>query len=223
MTLLIGIKSCNYDRERGCHKIIRETWGRAARTLGINVQFFLSLEGMPAIPCEDEIYLDCPDNHEGLSHKTKAICKWTVEYSNTDFLFLCDNDTHLVPYRLVACGYERYDYAGKIDVLGAPGQPRSYKDCRGILIPECYPFASGGYGYFLSRRAMEKVAMSTVDHWAEDLWVAQMLGPAIKAGRMTGYNIPNFRNNMSWHFLKKPGAGYEPFNGWQKKLYEETK
>ena len=213
--MIVAIKSCHRDRLRGCHQIIRETWGK-----DIQVRFFMGGETTDAL-LVDETTLDCPDDHEGLPHKTRAMCQWLK--NKTDYAFFCDNDSFLVPRRLLACGYEKYDYSGKIDVLGKPGQPVKYTDCRGIVIPKCYPFASGGYGYFLSKKAMELVASQTPTTWAEDMFVAQVTGPEIEAGRMSGYNIPNFRNNMSWHFWKRPGAGYEPHNGWQQKLYEENK
>src|SRR5277367_1576986 len=133
MTLLV-VKSCHYDRKRGCHQAIRETWGRDAE-----VRFFMGGETQDTL-LADETTLDCPDTHEGLPFKTRAICQRLKDI--IDYAFFCDNDTFLIPRRLLACSYQKYDYAGKIDILGKPGQPVYYKDCRGNVIPQCFPFAS---------------------------------------------------------------------------------
>lgn len=218
--MIVAVKSCWHDRNRGCHQIIRETWGK-----DVDVRFFLGGNNGGIWDMHDEVIVDSPDNLDGLPFKVHEMCKYLKD--KTDYAFFCDTDTFLATKRLFACGYQKYDYAGKIDVIGKPGVPVTYVDCRGTTIKNCFPFASGGFGYFLSRKAMEVIAAQPPSpedpsSWAEDLWVAQRLGPHIQAGEMTGYNIPNFVRNMSWHFIKRPYHGYEPYNGWQEKLYKEN-
>src|SRR5271157_2354216 len=79
--------------------------------------------------------LDVPDDYANLPAKTKVICQWALK-RNHEHAFLCDSDTYVHVPRLLEA--PRHDYAG-------------YQ-----LEGKCY--ASGGAGYWLSRKAMETVA-----------------------------------------------------------------
>lgn len=79
-------------------------------------------------------HLGVPDDYAHLPHKTCAICKAIKD--RTDHAFLCDTDTYVHVPRLLEA--PRYDYAG-------------YQ-------LEGKHYASGGAGYWLSRKAMEVVA-----------------------------------------------------------------
>ena len=194
--------------KQGRHDAIRGTWGQAAKALGIEVRYFVGasnavLGGQPgrapftASQRSDEVILDCHDDYDHLPQKTKAICLWAAG-KMLDHIFLADTDTFLVPRKLLTCGYEPYDYVGKID--RDPAVPFDYTpvDRHGEATPgKYYPWASGGYGYFLSKKAFFEVASNYPDTWAEDLWVAQVLGPLIAKGEMTALSTP--RNVYSWH------------------------
>src|SRR5271166_6178561 len=75
------------------------------------------------------------DCYARLPDKTKAICQWALEH-NVSHLYKTDTDTYVHVPRLLEA--PRHDYAG-------------YQ-----LEGKCY--ASGGAGYWLSRKAMETVA-----------------------------------------------------------------
>ena len=126
------------------------------------------------------------DDYHALPHKTPAIAQ-TALGDGYDTIFLCDTDTFLVPRLLLKTGFERYDYFGATrKELGvtfrytAPDRNR-----RQWFLPKCYPWASGGIGYFLSRKAMDIVAHRDPDIWAEDLWVGQVMGPLYVEGKIT--------------------------------------
>ena len=217
--LLVAVKSCNQHLDLGYHQKIRETWGKDAKALGIETRFFLG--GGMGKNESDEVRLDCPDDYHSLPWKTKAICMWATG-KVFDNLFLCDTDTFIVPSKLLACGFEAYDYVGKIDrpfgetfpyiAIDREGQKTSY--------PDCFPYASGGYGYFLSRKAFTIIADIQPMGWAEDLHVGNALGVLYNTGEITMLNT--WAGQYSWHFPSHIyNSGYDLKFGWLDKMYGE--
>ena len=137
---LIAVKSCWRESGNGFNRAVRDTWGKDVK--GADVGFFLGRFGLAGR--EAEIVLDCPDDYNGLPYKTKAICKWVWNHDYTH-LFACDTDTFVMPERLLNSGFENYDYVGHFN--GPRGIPN-------VVYGKCYSWASGGSGYWLSRKAM---------------------------------------------------------------------
>jgi len=220
-SLMICVKSCQRDLERGYHNVIRSTWGKDAKANNVIVRFFVSSEFRRHE--SDEVHLNCADDYNALSYKTREICKW-AQGKLPSHIFLCDTDTYVDIKKLLTIPFWQYDYVGKID--RTPGVPFHYvaKSREGVEEhhPKCYPWASGGYGYFLSRKAFETVAFESPTSWAEDLWVGQVLGPLIAEGEITALNTP--RNIYSWHHPDH-GEIYDPtkLTEWMHKMYKEQK
>ncbi|VVB52929.1 Galactosyltransferase [uncultured archaeon] len=160
----------------------------------------------------DEVLLNCKDDYESLPYKTKAMLEWFLNCTTEQFIFLCDNDTYVNYRKLSELPYAKYDYSGKSSLwppnskLGVTFQ---YKDGRGNTIENCHPWASGGYGYFLSRKAAEIIVTSgEPTSWAEDLWVGQVLGPRMD---ILKYDYPEYHNNVTWHWWKPVGGKITPY------------
>jgi hypothetical protein len=220
MKLIVAIKSCIQHRDLGYHAVIRETWGKDFLGLA-DVRFFTgTIFGKHE---SDEIQLNCPDDYNNLPKKTQAICQWAIGKA-CDYLFLCDTDTYVIPKKLMACGFQNFDYVGKID---RPfGETFLYRAVtREGMIEQhthCYPWASGGYGYFLSRKAFTRIAEITPIGWAEDLWIGNVLGPLYKAREITMLNM--LGEQYSWHFpAHEYKSGYTLDFGWMQKMYAEHK
>src|SRR6266446_7403271 len=109
--LLIAVKSCQAHLARGDHNVIRSTWGKDAKALGIDVRFFVGADAKSYQ--SDEVHIKCGDDYNSLPYKTREICRW-ANGKAVDYLFLCDNDTFLIPKKMLQCGFEKYDYTGKI-------------------------------------------------------------------------------------------------------------
>jgi hypothetical protein len=222
MKPLIGVMSCIRDKHLGCHDVIRRTWV-AHMVPGIEYRIFVGQGEVSLAP--DEVQLDIPDDYYHLPEKSQAMCRWTLENSH-DFLFKADRDTFLSPKRLLASGFERFDYSGHFPMhpqegyLPADGHDLSeYCDPRGV-----YPYCSGGCGYWRSTKAMEMVVAAPLD-WkrldnkgnpAEDLWMPNILLPQ----GVRGYHDPRYLfkgdrlqlygyDGISVHLSKGTGA-YEP-------------
>jgi hypothetical protein len=228
--LLVGIKSCWRDRDAGFHNAIRGTWGNALRQRGVLVRFFLGHDGNPidkhpksrseALQ-SDEITIDSADDYHSLPFKTRAICHWTYP-KNVDHIFLCDTDTYVKADKLLACGYQRYDYVGKISKPIGVSFPYVAVGRNGVMEPidNCYPWASGGFGYFLSRNAFGLVADSYPTSWAEDLWVGQLLAKGLAKEEFTALDLP--AGSYSMHFPSAQyNSGYDLKFGWMDQMHKE--
>jgi galactosyltransferase len=221
MKLLIAVKSCVQHLDLGYHDVIRETWGKDAKLAGMDVRFFTGPSFQHREP--DEVVLDCPDDYNNLPKKTQAICKWAIG-KTYGHIFLCDTDTFLIPVRMLTHGIGNYDYAGKIDRTF--GETFSYRTVSrdGVMEnhPDTYPWASGGFGYFLSRKAFHVIADTTPIGWAEDFLVGQALGPLYRTGEISMLNTP--ANQYSWHFpAHEYKSGYDLSFKWMEKMYESNR
>jgi hypothetical protein len=216
--------------DRGCHDVIRSTWGQDLRGKAL-VRFFVGHTGgdyfmaHPKADAKsfksDEVVVDAADDYNSLPHKTRAICQWATT-KNLDHIFLCDNDTYVNVAKLLSFGYQRYDYVGKISEPLGETFPYKTVDRSGIeeYIPRCYPWASGGFGYFLSRKAVFEIADTYPKGWAEDLWVGQVLGPEIARGNLCGLSLP--AGSYSHHHPQH-GEIYkiEQLKEWMEKMHKE--
>jgi hypothetical protein len=193
-TLAIAVKSCHRDMDAGCHDAIRNSWGRDLKTRGVDTYFFMGKD-----PAQDdtrrlrryvtgEVVLDCKDDYESLPVKTHRICQW-LQGKMYQHLFFCDNDTLIFPDKLLSSGFEKYDYSSSVWWGGEPGcPPFKFTDSYGEY-PECRAWASGGWGYFLNRKAADIVANTYSRYWAEDMYVGDVLAPYIDKREITAARI----------------------------------
>lgn len=159
--LMIGVLSCKQyvDRRLAC----LDTWMFDATNAGADPFFSIGTPEMSLKRDGDILFVPCQDDYLSLPLKTWFMCRYALD-SGADFLFKCDDDTYVHVERLLAKLEEGHDYTG-YDV-GTP---------QGIL-----PYASGGAGYILSRKAMRwvvsrpYVCRSRADTF-EDLYVGNML------------------------------------------------
>lgn len=220
--MLIAIKSCKRDQYNGYNDNCRATWIKDIR--GANYCFVLGNGATRLHP--DELILNCGDRYEELPTKTHALCKWFLD-QDYDFIFACDTDTFVVPRRLLDTPYSQYDYYGYFN--GEIGKPKDIYCC-------LYAWASGGSGYFLSRRAAQIVSEVNPHSYSmcpetripsEDLMLGQILGPYIERGELTAKHDERF--GRSWrgdykvdvtaHF-QADSAGRTIPSDWQRLHYE---
>jgi hypothetical protein len=222
--ILIAVKSCHDDLKKGCHQTIRETWGRDV-PLFADLKFFVGGGNIEYHPGDlaDEINLRCQDDYDSLPSKTKEICQWSLGHGY-EFTFLCDVDTFLIPEKLFKTGFEKFDYSGRFGSSPKIGSQFKFKDGRGIRHEHCHPWASGGFGYFLSRKAARIIANIEPTLWAEDMYIGNTLGPDIQSGNITAADLPNFENEASWHYpAHKLGWSRAAMQVWMREKYQEYK
>src|SRR6476469_10032116 len=169
MRIMIGALSCWQYQER--RERCARTWMREADTLNgtspgelpeplhtiVRSVFLIGSPGldMPALAGRN-LLLPGPSDYRSLPQRTRAFCQWAIARDDWDYLFKCDDDTYVAISRLI-----RYPLAA--DYIGAEWTP-------GVR------YASGGAGYFLSRRAAEVVAEHlTQMEGPEDVYVRDAL------------------------------------------------
>jgi hypothetical protein len=132
MHVLIGVVSAQSLPER--REACLATW--ASATPGCALVFVTGGHACAA-PLRHGCRLECPapDDYPSLPQKTRALCAWALEHTDCDYLFKCDDDTYVHLPRLLAA-VPQGDYVGH-DLGG---------------------YASGGAGYWLSRRASRIIA-----------------------------------------------------------------
>jgi hypothetical protein len=223
MSLLFAVKSCQADRMRGDHQVIRDTWGRDIKDG--DLRFFVGGRIPDGEQRADEVGLNCADDYHSLPYKTREILRWSVT-QGYDRTFLCDTDTYVIPSKLMKTDFQKFDYFGvngrELGVTFPYHAPD--RDGNRWFLPHCYPWASGGFGYSLTKKASLFIVNSEPNIWAEDLWVGQIMGPLYKTGQITMANVNQLEGQATWHFPQHVyQSGYDPRFGWMEKMYREQR
>jgi Galactosyltransferase len=217
--ILFAVKSCESDRAAGMHECIRQTWKKDVTSTGNDTIFFMGRGS--TVERIDEVRLDVGDDYHSLPYKTRGILKWMLKY-NYDFIFLCDTDTYVRANKIKICGFENYDYVGvnsrewgKTFAYDAPN-----RDHVNYHISRCWPWCSGGFGYFLSRKAAEIIVLEEPKIWAEDMHVGQVLGPLIAKREIKAANL--LQGDVGWHYTRtQENWNYHPSLGWMESMHQK--
>ena len=166
MRTLIAVSSCERDAYNGYNQAMRQTWIREmSQVEGFDYKIFYGVTSKLMLP--DEVMLECPDDYNGLPYKTRESLRWALA-QGYEYVFRAFTDTCINPHRLRTSGFTRHHYFGCF-----PGGYDPEPDAKGH-----YAYASGGPGYFTDKKASEAIVAAEPDHWAEDLWVGDVLGRA---------------------------------------------
>ncbi len=158
MKILIAITTCHSRQQQA--QLQRRLW--TYRVKGADV-FFFSGCGAQRLALSDEVFLKCRDDYEGLTDKARAIYEWAYA-RYYDYVFDVDDDTYVIPERLLKSGFEQYDYIGR--TATATGEP----DVTGT------DYASGGPGVWISRKSLEiLVNAPPTNDTADDRWLGNTL------------------------------------------------
>ena len=130
--VLVGICSAHVHGKR--RDAVRKTW-LSHCTGRVEARFFV---GGGSVSEPDTIVVDAPDDYKNLPIKVRAFFRYVLEHFEFEWLFKCDDDTYLVPERLLS-------------LLGA-------HDVVGDRLLASRGSAQGGAGYLLSRNAVEFLA-----------------------------------------------------------------
>jgi hypothetical protein len=192
--ILVSISSCEAYEKGGLNDPMRQTWLWDALKCGMDYKFF---HGAGSAPKDDVIVLSVDDSLGGLSEKAKAKARWAVD-NGYDYVFSCFPDTYACAARLISCNFSHYDYYGRVHQhVGGP------------------PYCQGGPGYFLSRKACEKIASTPGSYLNDDCWVGDILNvPYISRGHNPNFTYVGpgpLKNNTSiTNHLSTQPCGFTP-------------
>lgn len=159
MKALIAISTCELYRQNGNNDAQRETWiPDVAKVEGLDYMFFTGRDTVKTNGL-DEVRLDVPDDYQNVTRKMIESRKWALA-QGYDFVFQSYPDVYIRPERLMAALPIGKDFVG-YPITNSPD---------GI------PYASGGAGYWNSRKACEYIVSSDEPYdWAEDRWVGHVM------------------------------------------------
>jgi len=166
MKILVAIESCADHRRY--HQAQRDTWIKDLPK-EVSYRFFMGGSSESYYVGEpwfrfDEVCLNVDDSYRGLALKTREICRWAYD-AGYDFLFKTDTDTVISVSRLLTSDFASHDYLGGENADNLPAE----------VGPGRIEFASGGAGYWLSKKAMSIVSRGRPEACGEDVYAALML------------------------------------------------
>jgi hypothetical protein len=228
--VLVAVYSHTGDAMNGNHQKIRETWGKHLGPWSL--RFMIGHRDAPGWQqAPDEVLLGGQANmHCGdwLSWNSyyQALTIEMLRYSleqGYDFTFLACNDTFVIPSKLKATAFEKYDCSGIFypndgrAPLGETFDEPFYKR-------QAYVYPDAGTGWFMSRKAAEIIVRSRQEDYfgTSDQYVGQVLGPLIKSGEVKAANLENFHHVAAWHYREEDVAkptGYPCGSNWMFEMY----
>lgn len=183
MKSLIAISSCGDFESNGNNQALRDTWLKNVGAFpGLDYKFFFGV-GQDGPALKDTIILpDVQDDYGHLTYKTRHSLRWAYA-DKYDFVFRCFPDTYVQVDRLMACPFADFDYYGDFRSEEG-GRPDGGTGKLMPTLQEAQNYASGGAGYWLSRRAFSFLLDAPVlgvwrddlTPYVEDLWVGNILG-----------------------------------------------
>jgi hypothetical protein len=233
MKILFAVNSWDVAAKHGFHQVIRDTWG--GDVTPADLRFFMPrVSDQRSLP--DEVFVDVSRDYDCICREVQEVLRWSVR-EGYDFTILLSTDSFLIPQKVLACGFEKYDYSGDFafnetvpfgEVMGDTvnctfNTQEGYRVHRHL-----YNWAGAGPARILSRKATAVVAERTkeAEYWyaADDIMIGQILGPLIKKGEITAWRIPNYNGEMVWHYKNYPenqNTPYSPSTGWMQRMYTE--
>jgi hypothetical protein len=189
---MILIVSCEAYRHNGIQDAIRNTWAKGLK----NYKFLLGHNCLGTPIAEDELVVLADDDYASICWKQREAYKallaegpYTGGPNSNPYthVFTCCTDTYVIPDRLWQCGYEKHAYCGSVVQHAAS-------------VMGNIPFAQGGAGFWLNRRALAILANDkSCRLLPPDIWVSYVLSK---------FNIPCAHAAQAfWHGFPVP----EPF------------
>ncbi|HET6224765.1 MAG TPA: glycosyltransferase [Bacteroidia bacterium] len=163
--IVIGIISCKKNE----HKIrsIKNSWIKEMQECGL--PYYIVIADPSLTSClliNDTLYVPCQDNYESLPAKVFYFYQYVLKNTNYDYVYKIDDDCYVNIENLYSTYFWNYDYFGKTVGLNENELNRKWHagKCekpelneRTYELPYIGSWCGGGYGYFLSRKALTHI------------------------------------------------------------------
>ena len=165
---LIAITTCEKNEDR--MRAVYDTWFKEVSPK--DKAFFVYSDSKNSRFEGDNLYLDCEESYEKLPLKIKALYEYACKNFDFDYIYKCDDDTYLDCLQLESFEIENADYIGKFvgDSETSLDRTWHYGKCEDKAEEVPYkgefkvPWAAGGSGYFLSKKACQSVISLSLIH-----------------------------------------------------------
>ena len=177
---------------------LRDGWLKQLSALGIPYIFVVG--GGDNTLRGDTLWLDAPDDYEGLPDKTLALLDWVQGQTTFGALYKVDDDCFVnAPLLFGDLSWREADYLGR-EIRRLPGQTdrtwhqaKSSSERGRIEIeksPEPSVYADGGSGYVVSRRAMQAAIAAAQSPDGQALRAASFLEDKLLGDLLSLRGIP---------------------------------
>ena len=159
--LVICIYTCAKNKDE--QQAIRDTWLKEVIKHNIPYFFVIGQPSSRSYVEGDILYVDAPDTYEHLPRKTYKIFEYIYNYTFYSHVLKIDDDCYVNVDNLLQCGFEKYDYMGKVagyvdDLDRNWHEGKTFDPNIGEYTGEHKgTWANGASGYFLNRYAMRKL------------------------------------------------------------------
>ena len=183
--LVICIYTCAKHQDE--QQAIRDTWLKEVIKHNIPYFFVIGKPSSRSYVEGDILYVDAPDTYEHLPRKTYKIFEYIYNYTFYSHVLKIDDDCYVNVDNLLQCGFENYDYMGKVagyedDLDRNWHEGKTADPTIGEYVGEHKgTWANGASGYFLNRYAMRKLMeYSNHKEIAFELYEDKLIGDILR-------------------------------------------
>lgn len=177
----------------------------------------------------DVVYLDTPDDYEGLPQKTLAAAAWVHDNTPFSYMYKIDDDCFVdVDGMFEALTHRKFDYYGRT-LTREPGQTdrvwhfakstseRGRKELD--KSPEPAEYTDGGSGYFLSRRAMAKLSEASRTIAGQQLIRSSFMEDKMVGDLLHSQQITPLNEEYHVSIRRRTFGGAEPVPLWENSFH----
>jgi len=167
--MVIGIITCAKNADKIA--AIKQTWVKDLRKQQIDYYFIIGDPLLTNCKIEKDIlYVPCADAYESLLQKVYCFYKYVLENTAYDYIYKVDDDCFVNAELLYTTCFWNYNYFGREVCVEEEGLNRTWhfgKCTTPIYNHSAYTgqyygtWCGGGYGYFLSRKAIQEIVSTT--------------------------------------------------------------
>ena len=196
-----GLVICIYTcaKHQGEQQAIRDTWLKEVIKHNIPYFFVIGKPSSRSYVDGDILYVDAPDTYEHLPRKSYKIFEYIYNYTFYSHVLKIDDDCYVNVDNLLQCGFENYDYMGKVagyedDLDRNWHEGKTDDPTIGQYAGEHKgTWANGASGYFLNRYAMSKILeYSNHKEIAFELYEDKLIGDILREFKIEPMLSPKY-------------------------------
>ncbi|WP_299548488.1 glycosyltransferase family 2 protein [uncultured Tateyamaria sp.] len=177
----------------------------------------------------DVVYLDTPDDYEGLPQKTLAAAKWIHDTTPFTYMYKIDDDCFVdVDQMFGALTHRKFDYYGRTLTRTAGQTDRVWHFSKSTSergrkeldkSPEPAEYTDGGSGYFLSRRAMHKLSEASQTIAGQQLIRSSFMEDKMVGDLLHSQHITPSNEDYHVSIRRRTHSGAEPVPLWENSFH----